>query len=181
MAHPLDGLIETFKNGDFSKNEQLAESSDFDITQSVRKAWLADILKDKKLPEAGSDEAAFLITLLGTIDKQNLDRQKIELDSKKVEIDEEIKNIMLANPGRLGSAQDIAKRIGGDPDETIIDIPVDKKVFEKFTFIEGEISEIKEQTLTMSDVNKLVKDFKAKQVSSASEGNNTSEEENSNT
>lgn len=172
MAHPLDGLLKTINDGDFSKNEKLTEISDLDITQNVRRAWLADALTEGKLPAPGTDESYFLINLLGTMDKQVFDKQKLDLENKRTDIADEIKNLMVSYPGRLGSAQEIAKRIGGDPDTTITDIEVDKTAFSTYTFTDGELS-TESPKLELTDVNKLVKEYKAKQVALASEDNNT--------
>lgn len=180
MAHPLDGLLKTLENGDFNKDEKLAETSDLEVTQGVRKAMLANMLEGGNLPLPGSDEANFLITLLSTIDKQFVDKQKLDLESKRADIADDIKNLMIKYPGRLGSAQEIAKRIGGDPDESIVDIDVDKSVFSTFSFTSGELSN-ESPNLELTDVKKIVKNYQEKQIALASEGNNTSAEENQDT
>lgn len=180
MAHPLDGVLKTLENGDFSKNEKLAEISDLELTQGVRKAMLANMLDGGNLPLPGSDEANFLITLLSTIDKQFVDKQKLDLESKRADIADDIKNLMIKYPGRLGSAQEIAKRIGGDPDESIIDIDVDKSIFSTFSFTSGELSN-ESPNLELTDVKKIVKEYQANQLALASEDSSILAEENQDT
>lgn len=175
MTHPLDGLLTAVKKGDLSQIAELRDLSDLDLTASVRRALLAECIADGKFPHAGSDEANFLITLLSQIDRQVIEKERNSIESKKTDIGASIKEILLSNPGRLGSAQEIAKKIGGDPDENS-QPTVDRSKFDGFEFTPSELSN-ESHGLSLNNVNDIVKNYQEKVVASASEANKIVEEE----
>lgn len=174
MSHPLDGLMSTITTGDFSQHSELSNIDDLDLTCKVRRAYLAKILENGELPQAGTDEAVFLLNLLSAMERQVIDKERNNIANKKIDVGEQIREIMLAFPGRLGSAQELAKQIGGTPDETVVEIPADLSKLEGFEFKPSELNN-EPHGLDLDKVKQIVTKYQQKIVEEASSANKTAE------
>jgi hypothetical protein len=143
---PLDALLKVVNQGELTECDKLANMDSLDITQKVRLSYLAKCV-DEGMPSLDSEASISFLNLLNHIDDQvkmklrlEIDRQKLEVDKTNSDSISAIKDILLANPSRLGSAQELAKRVGGDPVETF-EIPItDKSKLEGYDFLPGQLS-----------------------------------------